>query len=75
MKESKLYLFFNSIFSAYEVLGSKEKRRSFDSVDPEFDDSVPSASQINKHNFYTLMTPIFERNARLVFAFNYTTVN
>jgi len=56
--------YFTCITKAYEVLGSKEKRRSFDSVDPEFDDSVPSASQINKQNFYTLMTPIFERNAR-----------
>lgn len=56
--------YFTCITKAYEVLGSKEKRRSFDSVDPEFDESVPSASQINKDNFFSMLSPVFERNAR-----------
>ncbi|XP_005111497.1 dnaJ homolog subfamily C member 2 [Aplysia californica] len=56
--------YFTCITRAYEVLGNKQKRRSFDSVDPEFDDSVPSTSQVTKDNFFTLFQPAFERNAR-----------
>ncbi|GFN93456.1 Dnaj homolog subfamily c member 2-like [Plakobranchus ocellatus] len=56
--------YFTCITRAYEILGNKQQRRSFDSVDPEFDDSVPSISQNSKDNFYEVFRPVFERNAR-----------
>lgn len=56
--------YFLCISRAYEILGDPVKRRSFDSVDPEFDDAVPSANQENKDNFYAVFRPVFERNAR-----------
>ena len=49
---------------AYEILGNPIKRRSYDSVDPEFDDDVPPVSNNNKEKFYEVFTPVFERNAR-----------
>ncbi|RUS72161.1 hypothetical protein EGW08_020077 [Elysia chlorotica] len=56
--------YFTCITRAYETLGNKQKRRSFDSVDPEFDEDVPSVSQNSKDNFYEVFRPVFERNAR-----------
>ncbi|CAL1544236.1 unnamed protein product [Lymnaea stagnalis] len=53
--------YFTCITKAYEILGNKQKRRSFDSVDPEFDDDVPISS---KDNFFEIYRPVFERNAR-----------
>lgn len=47
--------------SAYEILGNKQKRRSFDSVDPEFEDSIPSST---KENFFEVFGPAFDRNSR-----------
>lgn len=47
--------------SAYEILGNKQKRRSFDSVDPEFDEDIPP---IVKDKFFEMFRPAFERNAR-----------
>ena len=55
---------FLKLSTAYEVLGNKQKRRSFDSVDPEFDDDVPSVTQSSKEDFYEIFRPAFERNAR-----------
>jgi DnaJ family protein C protein 2 len=40
------------------------KRRSYDSVDPIFDNAVPSSTSITKENFFTNFRPAFERNAR-----------
>lgn len=56
--------YFLCISRAYEILGDPIKRRSFDSVDPEFDESVPSVSQESKDNFFTVFRPVFETNAR-----------
>ncbi|XP_060064628.1 dnaJ homolog subfamily C member 2-like [Ylistrum balloti] len=56
--------YFTCITRAYEVLGSRTKRRSYDSVDPEFDDSIPSNNQQTKDSFFTSFGPVFERNAR-----------
>ena len=42
-------------------------RRAFDSVDPEFDDSVPDLSKSKKDKskeFYKVFAPAFERNSR-----------
>ena len=38
-------------------------RRAFDSVDPSFDDSVPSVSEKSRANFFKVFGPVFERNA------------
>ena len=51
-------------FAAYEILGNPVKRRSYDSVDPEFDDTVPAVTQENKNNFFAVFRPVFEANAR-----------
>jgi len=56
--------YFTCITKAYEIIGNKDKRRSFDSVDPEFDDSVPKTDTVTKDNFYNVFRPAFERNAR-----------
>lgn len=39
------------------------KRRAFDSVDPTFDNAVPSKGE-GKDNFFKVFSPVFERNAR-----------
>ena len=44
--------YFTNITKAYETLGDALKRRAFDSVDPEFDDKVPSDKMTNKDKFY-----------------------
>ncbi|KAJ1927736.1 Zuotin [Tieghemiomyces parasiticus] len=54
--------FFKCIQKAFEILMDPVKRRQFDSVDPELDDSVPSAKA--KGNFFTIYAPVFEREAR-----------
>ncbi|XP_070558793.1 dnaJ homolog subfamily C member 2-like [Ptychodera flava] len=56
--------YFSCITKAYEILGNPQKRKSYDSVDPEFDDFVPFANQESKDNFYKVFTPVFNRNAR-----------
>lgn len=49
---------------AYDILWNPKKRRSYDSVDPTFDDTIPTASTASKENFYTTFGPVFEENAR-----------
>uniref|UniRef100_A0A0R3RZF6 DnaJ homolog subfamily C member 2 n=1 Tax=Elaeophora elaphi TaxID=1147741 RepID=A0A0R3RZF6_9BILA len=57
--------YFTCITKAYEQLGlSEQKRRSYDSVDPLFDDSIPDERMINVDNFYDILAPVFNRNAR-----------
>jgi len=54
--------FFKCIQKAYEIITDPVKRRQFDSVDPEFDESIPT--KCSKENFFEVLTPVFERNAR-----------
>uniref|UniRef100_A0AC35FVC0 DnaJ homolog subfamily C member 2 n=1 Tax=Panagrolaimus sp. PS1159 TaxID=55785 RepID=A0AC35FVC0_9BILA len=55
---------FSCIQKAYELMCEEDKRRAYDSIDPDFDEEIPDASQINAKNFFTKLGPVFERNAR-----------
>uniref|UniRef100_A0A7M4F7Q7 DnaJ homolog subfamily C member 2 n=1 Tax=Crocodylus porosus TaxID=8502 RepID=A0A7M4F7Q7_CROPO len=55
--------YFTCITKAYEILSDPVKRRAFNSIDPIFDNSVPSKSEA-KENFFEVFSPVFERNAR-----------
>uniref|UniRef100_A0A8C5DPU9 DnaJ homolog subfamily C member 2 n=1 Tax=Gouania willdenowi TaxID=441366 RepID=A0A8C5DPU9_GOUWI len=55
--------YFTCITKAIETLSDPVKRRAFDSVDPTFDNSVPSKGE-GKENFFEVFSPVFERNAR-----------
>lgn len=46
-----------------EMLSDPVKRRAFDSVDPTFDNMVPSKAE-GKENFFEVFAPVFERNSR-----------
>ncbi|XP_014248388.1 dnaJ homolog subfamily C member 2 [Cimex lectularius] len=56
--------YFTCITKAWEILGDKTKRRAYDSVDPYFDDALPSNSEIAKKDFYKLFKAYFDRNSR-----------
>ncbi|KAG8222252.1 hypothetical protein J437_LFUL001450 [Ladona fulva] len=56
--------YFSCITKAWEMLGNPLKRRSYDSVDPEFDDSIPTANDLARTKFFDVFGPVFERNAR-----------
>lgn len=56
--------YFACITRAYDILGDPIKRRSYDSVDPTFNDDIPSVNAASKSNFYRIFGPVFERNAR-----------
>ena len=53
---------FSLITRAFELLSNPALRRSYDSVDPKFDDNVPNPTSAD--NFYEIFGPVFERNAR-----------
>lgn len=55
--------FFTCITMAYETLGNPAKRKAYDSVDPHFDNSLPSNSEI-KNDFYKVCSYYFDLNAR-----------
>ncbi|XP_061496440.1 dnaJ homolog subfamily C member 2 isoform X2 [Rhineura floridana] len=55
--------YFTCITKAYEILSDPVKRRAFNSIDPTFDNMVPSKSEA-KENFFEVFSPVFERNAR-----------
>jgi len=47
--------YFTCITKAYETLSVASKRRADDSVDPEFDDEVPSVNAGNKARFFEVI--------------------
>lgn len=55
--------FFTCITKAYEILGVPAKRRSYDSVDPFFDDSLPTNNEL-KRDFFEVFPKYFKLNAR-----------
>uniref|UniRef100_A0A1B0FA59 Uncharacterized protein n=1 Tax=Glossina morsitans morsitans TaxID=37546 RepID=A0A1B0FA59_GLOMM len=55
--------YFTCITKAYEILGTSKTRRSYDSVDPKFDDSLPTQHDI-ENNFYPSFNQCFDLNAR-----------
>ncbi|TPX54628.1 hypothetical protein SeMB42_g00170 [Synchytrium endobioticum] len=54
--------FFKCIQKAWEVLGDSVKRRQWDSIDPEFDDTIPSAKI--KGDFFEIYGRAFTANSR-----------
>ena len=48
--------------AAYDVLTDPVRRLQYDSVDPTFDDAVPT--KIVKNDFFKTFGPVFESNAR-----------
>ncbi|MEE6481369.1 hypothetical protein FKM82_012845 [Ascaphus truei] len=55
--------YFTCITKAYEILSDPVKRRAFNSIDPTFDNSVPSKNEA-KDNFFEVYCPVFDRNSR-----------
>lgn len=61
--------YYSCITRAMDILGDVQKRRSFDSVDPTFDDTIPNPIKQAKLDqddklFYKTFSPIFELNSR-----------
>lgn len=56
--------YFACITKAFDILGDPMKRRSYDSVDPFFDEDVPSANTSSRKNFFKIFAPAFDRNSR-----------
>lgn len=56
--------YFTCITKAWEILGDKTKRRSYDSVDPYFDDNIPTNSEISKGDFFTVFDKYFQLNSQ-----------
>lgn len=55
--------YFTCITRAYEFLGTPLKRRSYDSIDPHFNDDLPTQNEIDK-DFYGALAPQFKLNSR-----------
>lgn len=54
--------YFTCITRAYETLSDRARRISYDSIDPTFDDSIPS-ERVPADAFYRTFAPVFARNA------------
>lgn len=55
--------YFTCITKAWETLGNKTKRRAYDSIDPKFENSIPSKETAKKSDFFELFGPVFQRNS------------
>uniref|UniRef100_A0A0N4Z3P0 DnaJ homolog subfamily C member 2 n=1 Tax=Parastrongyloides trichosuri TaxID=131310 RepID=A0A0N4Z3P0_PARTI len=65
LSKKELEIIFGCIQKSYELMGDTiEKRRSYDSIDPEFDEDLPSEKSINSENIFKVLGKVFERNAR-----------
>lgn len=50
--------------TANDILSDPKRRRAYDSIDPTFDNAIPSVSQQSKENFFQVFHSVFEENAR-----------
>lgn len=65
LSKKELEIIFGCIQKSYELMGDTiEKRRSYDSVDPDFDDYIPSEKSVNSDNIFNVLGEVFCRNAR-----------
>lgn len=55
--------YFTCIIKAYEILSVPSKRKSYDSIDREFDDTLPTQAEVEA-NFYGILSKQFELNSR-----------
>lgn len=55
--------YFTCITRAWEILGNPVKRRSYDSVDPQFSDELPDEKDC-RTNFYAAMGKAFKENEK-----------
>lgn len=55
--------YFTCITRAYEFLGVTAKRRSYDSIDPHFNDDLPTQSEVEK-DFFGFLGPAIKLNSR-----------
>lgn len=55
--------YFACITKAFEILGDEVKRKSYDSVDPCFDNDIPAVNTRSKKKFFSVFGPVFERNS------------
>lgn len=57
--------YFTCITRAYEILGNatRNSRKSYDSIDPLFNDDLPSVSEVEK-DFFGVLAPLFRLNSR-----------
>ncbi|XP_012223305.1 dnaJ homolog subfamily C member 2 [Linepithema humile] len=55
--------YFTCITRAWETLGNQIKRRSYDSVDPYFNDNLPDEKDC-RNNFYRMLGKAFKDNSR-----------
>jgi DnaJ family protein C protein 2 len=44
--------YFSCIVKAFEILGNPVKRRSYDSIDPKFDNMVPAKTASEGNQFF-----------------------
>jgi DnaJ family protein C protein 2 len=58
--------YFTCITTAFENLGTPNKRRAYDSVDHTFEEEIPDAIKASETNkdFYKVFGPVLESNAR-----------
>ena len=53
--------YFTCITKAYEILSNATTRRAYDSIDPTFNEDIPTNV---KGDFFEVFKPVFDRNAR-----------
>ncbi|KAF2076478.1 hypothetical protein CYY_002218 [Polysphondylium violaceum] len=54
---------FKMLQKSYDVLSNAKKRRAYDSQEP-FDDDLPTASEVEKGDFFEVFDSVFEMNSR-----------
>ena len=55
--------YFKCVQKSYEFMSDPVKRRQFDSVDPAFDEHIPTESEVKQNGFFKTLAPVFARNA------------